>query len=377
MGLADGFTGFGSGPRRLPFETLAVTTMTQISQEHPGLAPMLGLPAGIVGLGHYVPPNSVSNQDLESLLNTTDEWITSRTGIRARRRVTPDLATSDLAVEAGRRALSDAGLDPLQIDLVIVASMTPDQPMPCTACIVQERLGCKKAGAFDINVSCSGFAYALATGAQFVASGTARYVLVVGADVMSKIVDWTDRATCVLFGDGAGAVVLGPVKPGYGVLSCHLGADGSGQDALKVPAGGSRVPRLTPNVPDHDFFLQMDGKEVFRFAVQVMGGAALKVLEKVGLGSKDVALFIPHQANIRIIEAATKRLGLPKEKVFVNLEHYGNTSCGSIPLAMSEARDQGRFQIGDLVVLVGFGGGLSWGAVALRWCGTGVQTTAV
>lgn len=332
---------------------------------------MPGVPVGILGLGHFVPPRIVTNSELESLIDTTDEWITSRTGIRERRQADPSMATSDLAIEAGRAALKDSGLDPMQIDLVIVATMTPDQPMPCTACIVQDRLGCKQAGAFDLNVACSGFAYALAVGSQFVASGTARHVLVVGADVMTKVINWKDRATCVLFGDGAGAVVLGPTRSGFGVLSCHLGADGSGGPYLQVPAGGSRIPHNTPDVPESDFYLQMEGKEVFRFAVQVMGNAALAALKKAGLSSDDVSLFIPHQANTRIIEAATKRLRLPSDKVFVNLERYGNTSCGSIPLALSEARDQGRFGVGDVIVVVGFGGGLSWGAVVLRWSGTG------
>lgn len=334
---------------------------------------MNGQPVGILGVGHFVPPTIVTNRDLEAEVETSDDWIRSRTGIHARRRAEPEVATSDLGCEAALRALADAGVSPDQIDLIVVGTMTPDSPMPATACLIQRKLGATRAGAFDVNIACSGFAYALTVGAQFVATGTARYVLVVGADVMTRLMNWKDRTTCVLFGDGAGAVVLGAVPQGYGILSCHLGADGRGAHHLRVTAGGSRLPHNSPAVVPEDFYLQMDGKEVFRFAVQVMGQAAHTVLEKAGLTTADVSLFIPHQANTRIIEAATKRLGLPAERVFVNLQHYGNTSCGSIPLALSEARDQGRMKVGDVLVLVGFGGGLSWGAVALRWNGTGVN----
>lgn len=324
-------------------------------------------PVGVVGLGHYVPERIVPNSELETIVDTSDDWIRSRTGIVNRRRAEPEVASSDLGAEAARRALADAGIQAEELDMIIVGTMTADSAMPATACIIQDKLGAYNCGAFDVSIACSGFAYALAVGAQFVATGTARKVLVVGADVMTRVLNFEDRTTCVLFGDGAGAVVLAPVEEGFGVLSVSLGADGRGGKHLIIPAGGGRIPHNTPGVNPADFYLQMDGKEVFKFAVQTMGKAALAAVEKAGLKPDDVTLFIPHQANIRIIEAATKRLGLPRERVFVNLENYGNTSCGSIPLALSEARDQGRLKKGDIVVLVGFGGGLSWGAVALRW----------
>lgn len=325
-------------------------------------------PVGILGIGHYLPERIVRNQDLPVELQTSDDWITSRTGIKARRVAQPEQATSDLATAAGRKALADAKVDASEIDLILVATMTPDCPMPNTATIVQEKLGAFKAGAMDVNVACSGFAYALTAGSQFVASGLNRRVLVIGADVMTRVVDWKDRSTCVLFGDGAGAVLLGPIDdPSLGILSVHLGADGRGGKHLRVPAGGSRLPHNSPTAKAEDFFLQMDGKEVYRFAVQVIGQAAEQSLRKAGLAPSDVKLFIPHQANSRIIEAAAKRLGLRSEQVFINVEHYGNTSCGSIPIALSEAVEQKRFTLGDVVVMVGFGGGLSWGAITLRW----------
>lgn len=326
-------------------------------------------PVGILGVGHFVPEEVVTNQDLAQFVDTTDEWIVGRTGIRARRRARPDQATSDLAVEAARRALSASGTKAEELDLIIVATMTPDCPMPATASMVQHRLGASKAGGFDLNIACSGFVYALVTGAQFVASGTFRRVLVVGADCMTRLMNWKDRSTCVLFGDGAGAVVLGPVQPEYGIVGIHTGVNGAGGPNLTVKAGGSRLPSWSEGVNAGDYYLQMEGPEVFRFAVSVMGEAAVKALENGGLTPQEVSLFIPHQANARIIEAARKRLNLPHERVFSNVELYGNTSCGSVPLALSEALEQGRIKDGDLLVLVGFGGGLSWASVALRWGG--------
>ncbi len=324
-------------------------------------------PVGVLGLGHYVPEKILTNAELETILETSDEWIRTRTGIHERRVAAEGQNASDLGTLAARRALEDAGIAADQLDLIVVGTMTPDTIMPATACRIQHNLGAHQSGAFDVSVACSGFAYAMATGAQFVKSGVYRYVLVIGADTMSRVMNWNDRTTCVLFGDGAGAVVLGPVDEGEGVLSCCLGADGSGGDHLQIPAGAGALPGGTEGVAREDFNLQMNGKEVFRFAVSALGDAALSAVEKAGLSSEDVSLFIPHQANIRIIKSAAKRLGVPQEKVFVNLERYGNTSCASIPLALSEARDQGRLAKGDLVVLVGFGGGLAWGAVALRW----------
>jgi 3-oxoacyl-[acyl-carrier-protein] synthase-3 len=326
-------------------------------------------PVGILGVGHFVPEEIVTNHDLAKFVDTTDEWIVGRTGIRARRRARPDQATSDLAIEAARQALAAANTRAEELDLIIVATMTPDCPMPATASIVQHRLGASKAGGFDLNIACSGFVYALVTGAQFVTSGTYQRVLVIGADCMTRLMNWKDRSTCVLFGDGAGAVVLGPVQPGCGILGVHTGVNGAGGPSLTVKAGGSRLPSWSEGINPGEFFLQMEGPEVFRFAVSVMGEAAIKALDNAGLEPEEVALFIPHQANARIIEASRKRLGLPHQRVFSNVEHYGNTSCGSVPIALSEALEQNRIKDGDLVVLVGFGGGLSWASVALRWGG--------
>ncbi|MBN9420273.1 3-oxoacyl-ACP synthase [bacterium SCN 62-11] len=326
-------------------------------------------PVGILGVGHFVPEEIVTNADLTKFVDTSDEWIVSRTGIRARRRAAPHQATSDLAVEAGRRALQAAGTRAEDLDLIIVATMTPDCPMPATSTMVQHQLGATRAGGFDLNIACSGFVYALITGAQFVASGTFRRVLVIGADCMTRLMNWKDRSTCVLFGDGAGAVVLGPVEPGYGIVGIHAGVNGAGGPSLTVNAGGSRMPSWSEGVDSSDYYLQMEGPEVFRFAVSVMGEAAIKALENGGFTPDQVSLFIPHQANARIIEASRKRLNLPHERVFSNVEHYGNTSCGSVPLALSEALEQGRIQDGDLIALVGFGGGLSWASAAIRWGG--------
>lgn len=327
-------------------------------------------PVGILGVGHFVPEEILTNAELAKFVDTSDEWIVSRTGIRARRRASADQATSDLAVQAGRRALEASGTSAEELDLIIVATMTPDCPMPATAALVQHQLGATRAGAFDLNIACSGFVYALITGAQFVASGTFRRVLVIGADCMTRLMNWKDRSTCVLFGDGAGAVVLGEVEAGFGIVGVHTGVNGAGGPSLTVNAGGSRLPSWSEGVDASDYYLQMEGPEVFRFAVSVMGEAAIKALENGGLTPDQVSLFIPHQANARIIEASRKRLSLPHERVFSNVEHYGNTSCGSVPLALSEALEQGRIQNGDLIALVGFGGGLSWASAAIRWGGT-------
>jgi 3-oxoacyl-[acyl-carrier-protein] synthase-3 len=326
-------------------------------------------PVGILGVGHFVPEEILSNAELAKFVDTSDEWIFGRTGIRARRRAAAHQATSDLAVEAGRRALHASGTPAEELDLIIVATMTPDCPMPATSALVQHQLGATRAGAFDLNIACSGFVYALITGAQFIASGTFRRVLVIGADCMTRLMNWKDRSTCVLFGDGAGAVVLGPTQPGRGIVGVHTGVNGAGGPSLTVNAGGSRLPSWSEGVNPGDFYLQMEGPEVFRFAVSVMGEAAIKALDNGGLTPDQVSLFIPHQANARIIEASRKRLNLPPERVFSNVEHYGNTSCGSVPIALSEALEQGRIQDGDLIVLVGFGGGLSWASAAIRWGG--------
>lgn len=322
----------------------------------------------ITGVGMYAPERVLTNQDLEKLVETSDEWIFSRTGIRERRIAAPDQATSDLAFPAANDALRRANLDASDLDLVIVATCTGDMgSFPATASLLQDRLGAKASAAFDVAAVCSGFVYALDVAAQYVQTGRYDNVLVVGAETMSKVIDWSDRNTCVLFGDGAGAVVVQPGPEDTGILGSVLGSDGSGAGLLNVPAGGSRNP-LTPALMEQkQQFMMMKGREVFRFAVEIMGEAAVQALETVGLAPSDVDLFIPHQANIRIIDSAAKRLDLPREKVYVNVDRYGNTSAASVPLALCEAWQAGRIKPGDLVVTVGFGAGLTWGANVIRW----------
>lgn len=325
--------------------------------------------AGILAVAHYAPEKVLTNKELEGTLDTTDEWITSRTGIRQRHIAAKHETSSSLGYEAALRALAAAGLKPNDLDLIIAATMTPDTTLPATACRIQGKLGAHNAGAFDVSIACSGYAYALAMGLGYVACGMAQKVLVVGADVMSRVMNWKDRSTCVLFGDGAGAAILGEVLPGYGLLAQDLGADGSGGQHLTIPAGAGAQPPKANYTSGEDFTLHMNGPEVFRFAVHAMGRSAAKAAQQAGLTPQDIALFVPHQANMRIIDAAAKRLGVPKERVFVNLERYGNTSCGSIPIALSEATKQGRLQDGDHLVLVGFGGGLAWASLVFRWGG--------
>lgn len=327
---------------------------------------------GILAVSHYVPEKILSNKELEKTLETTDEWIRSRTGIEERRVASEEETTASLATVASRRVLEKAGLEPEQLDLIIVATMTPDSILPAIACRVQAALGAKKAGAFDVSIACSGYAYALAMGCGYVSSGMAKRVLVVGADVMTRVMDWTNRGTCVLFGDGAGACLLGEVEEGYGLIAQELGSDGGGAEHLMIPAGAGAKPPGSDGLEQQDFTLQMNGREVFKFAVQVMGNAAVAAAEKAGISADDIDLFIPHQANNRIIESAAKRLGLPMERVFVNVHKYGNTSCASIPLALSEAVEQDRVKPGELLLLVGFGGGLAWGALVFRWGGVPV-----
>jgi 3-oxoacyl-[acyl-carrier-protein] synthase-3 len=321
---------------------------------------------GILGTGSRVPDTVVTNADLERRLNTTDEWISTRTGIKARRIVADNEASSDLAIAAARAALEDAAIDASEIDLLIVCTLTPDYLMPATAVLVQEAIGAGRCAAFDLNAACSGFCYALDVATHMIAGGAYRRGLVIGAEVMSRTLDWEDRSTCVLFGDAAGAVVLGPVDHG-GVLGSVLGADGRGASLLYIPGGGFKEPLSTEAIASKRNCMSMKGREVYRFAVQVMGDAAACALERCGLTPADVSLFVPHQANIRIIESAARRLGLPFEKVFVNLDKYGNTSAASIPLALDEAVREGRIHEGDIVVAVGFGAGLTWGANVIRW----------
>jgi 3-oxoacyl-[acyl-carrier-protein] synthase-3 len=327
-----------------------------------------GLVPGISGLGVHVPERVLTNYDLERMVDTSDAWIIERTGIRERRLAAPGECTSDLAVKAARKALDAAGLPAAAVELIIVATATPDMLFPATACLVQDRLGARQAAAFDLEAGCSGFIYGLAVGAQFIRAGAYKNVLVIGADTLSKITNWKDRATCVLFGDGAGAAVLQPVEPPRGILSVYLRADGSGADLLKLPAGGSRLPASAETVRGDLHYLAMNGREIFKFAVRAMGEAAVEALRRAGIRQEEVDCFIPHQANIRIIDALAKRLSLPPDKVVVNVDRYGNTSAASIPLALYEAVSAGKVKPGEsLVLAVAFGAGLTWGALVLRY----------
>lgn len=323
--------------------------------------------AGILGTGSYVPEKILTNEDLEKVVETSDEWIVSRTGIRERRICSEHQAASDLAYEASLKALKAAGISAEQVELIIVATVTPDTTFPSTANVLQNRLGARKAASFDLAAACSGFLYGITTATQFIQNGLYRYALVIGVECLSKILDWTDRNTCVLFGDGAGAAVLGRVEDGYGFLSFELGSDGGGGDLLKLPAGGSRLPASEKTVANRQHFVHMAGSDVFKFAVRVMGSSAEAVMEKAGITKQDIDFLVPHQANSRIIDAAVKRLGLSKDKVVVNLDRYGNMSAASIPVALDEAVQDGKIQEGNHLVLVGFGGGLTWGATVLRW----------
>ncbi|WP_211746037.1 beta-ketoacyl-ACP synthase III [Paenibacillus sp. Marseille-Q4541] len=324
-------------------------------------------PVGVIGTGKYVPERILTNQDMEKMMDTNDEWIVSRTGIRERHIAAPEQATSDLAYEAAKAAAASAGIKHEDIELIIVATVTPDSAFPSTACILQDKLGAKGAAAFDLSAACSGFVYGLATATSFIQTGMYNNALVIGADCLSRITDYTDRNTSVLFGDGAGAVILGEVPEGRGFKSFDLGAEGSGGPLLNLQAGGSRFPASEETVANKQHYIYMNGREVFKFAVRVMGTATIDVLEKAGIGKEDVDLFIPHQANIRIIQSAMQRLELPEEKVVINVDKYANTSAASIPLALVEAAEEGRMKPGDKVLMVGFGGGLTWGASVLVW----------
>lgn len=324
--------------------------------------------AQITGWGMSVPDRVVTNDDLARAVETSDEWIYSHTGIRERRLAHGERdTTATLATRAARNALLVADIDPSQLDLVIVATVTPEYAFPSTASVVQDALGADHAGAFDLSAGCSGFLYALNMASQAVRSGGARTVLVIGAETLSKITDWTDRNTCVLFGDGAGAVVVSVCDQECGVLGTVVGSDGSGGEALVLPAGGSHCPASIDSVSRGDHFIKMNGREVFRFATRVIPKATEEVLAKVGWQTEDLSLIIPHQANIRIIESAAKRLNLPDERFFVNLDRFGNTSSASVPIALCEAIEEGRVRAGDKLVLVGFGAGLTWAAAAISW----------
>ncbi len=308
--------------------------------------------AGIIGIGRCLPEDILTNMDLEKRMDTSDEWIRTMTGIEERRIAKDDQDTSHMALEAAKQAIKDAAIDPADIGMILVATVTPDQPFPSVACMIQQELGAKHAAAMDVSAACAGFMYGAVTAKQFIESDVYKYVLVVGVEKLSKITDWEDRNTAVLFGDGAGAVVMGKVSEGRGILAFELGADGTGGKHL---------------YQDQEDHLIMNGREVFKFAVRQMGESAINVIEKAGLVKEDVDFLVPHQANIRIMEASRTRLDLPIEKMSKTIHKYGNTSAASIPISIVEDVEEGRIKDDDVVVMVGFGGGLTWGAIAMRW----------
>ena len=325
--------------------------------------------AAITSLGCYVPERVLTNADLEKMVDTNDAWIQTRTGIRERRIVEPGTGTSELAARAAQEALDRRGIGAEEVDLIIVATVTPDMMFPATACLVQDKLKATKAWGFDLSAACSGFVYALSAGAQFVVAGTHQKVLVIGADVMSSIVDYQDRATCILFGDAAGAVLLEPSQDGTGIIDFLNEVDGSGAGYLSMLAGGSLRPASHETVDKRMHFLRQDGAPVFKYAVRKFAEVSLRLLERNGVKPSELGLFVPHQANVRIIDAARERLGLPEERVVKNIEKYGNTTAATIPLALGNALDQGRLQKGDLVLLAAVGAGFTVGSLLLRWSG--------
>ena len=323
--------------------------------------------AMISGTGAYVPTRVLTNKELESVIDTTAEWIESRTGIRERRIASPEQATSDLSYPAAKQAIEAAGLQPADLDAIIVCTVTPDMLFPSTACIIQGQLGAHNAIAFDLGAACTGFVYGLQLAKQAIESGSWRHVLIVGAETLSRIVNWQDRNTCVLFGDGAGAAVVSADGKGPRILGVHLGADGTAGDVLTLPAGGSRLPASLESVNGRRHYVHMNGQEVYKFAVRIVEEACGQLLAKLGLGFEAVDYYIPHQANLRIIEGFAKRLKLSPEKIAVNLDRYGNMSSASIPVALHEEFGAVRLRTGDKVMLVGFGGGLTWGSCLLEW----------
>jgi 3-oxoacyl-[acyl-carrier-protein] synthase-3 len=325
------------------------------------------LKAEIKSLATYVPPRLLTNADLEKLVETSNEWILQRTGIRERHIVDPGVATSDLAKEAATTAIAKAGLTPDDIDLIVVGTVTPDMLFPSTACLVQDKIGARRAWGFDLSAACSAFTYSLTVGAQMIVAGAAKHVLVIGADVMSSIIDYTDRATCVLFGDGAGAVVLGAAQDGYGIIDFEHHVDGSGGPALCMPAGGSRQPASHETVDQRLHFVKQEGQTVFKFAVRNTGDVCERLLRRNNLAAADIDLFVSHQANRRIILSAAERLGLPEEKVIINIDRFGNTTAATIPLALNDAVASGRLKKGDTILLASVGAGFTVGAVLVRW----------
>lgn len=321
---------------------------------------------GIIGLGCYVPKKVLTNKDLEGMVDTSDEWITSRTGIKERHIAASNESTSILASNAAQEALKNAKIKAEDLDLVIVATITPDMPFPATACFVQDILGAKNAACFDISAACAGFVYGLVVAQQFISTGAYKNALVIGSEKLSCVTDWKDRNTCVLFGDGAGAAVLAPVENG-GILSSYLGSEGSLSELLMLPAGGSKRPASKETVENREHFIKMRGNEVFKLAVKIMSDAACKALKKCELGVDDIDCFIPHQANKRILDAVARKMRLPLEKIYFNVASYGNMSSASTAVALCEAYHAGRIKGGDVVVLDAFGAGLVWGSCVIQW----------
>jgi len=324
--------------------------------------------AVVTGTGAYLPPKVMTNHDFEKLVDTSDEWITTRTGIKERRIAEPDQASSDLAAEAGRQAIENAGLKPEDIDLIIVATVTPDHLFPSTACRVQAEIGCTNASAFDLLAACSGFCYVMNLAAGHIAAGMADRILVIGVEVLSKFINYQDRTSCILFGDGAGAAVLEAAnEDGRGFVYGHMGADGTGGDMMIIPAGGSAMQASAETVAESKHAIELHGREVFRFAVNKMSWLIEDAARGCGVTTQDIAVLVPHQVNTRIIVPAAARAGFPEDRIVVNIDKYGNTSGASVAIALHEANEEGRMEPGDLVVLIGFGGGLTWSSAALRW----------
>lgn len=329
---------------------------------------MLSKSVGIIGTGSYLPDNIVTNHDLEKIVDTSDEWIRERTGIEQRRIAPEGINASHMATEAAKRALAAAQMSPEDIDCIIVATLTGDMSIPSTACLVQANLGATQAAAFDLGAACSGYVYSLITASSYINSGMFKNVLVIGVEVLSRVVNWEDRSTCVLFGDGAGAAVVSSVEEGYGLLGMDMGADGTGGMHLCIPSSGTALIPNDERRKEGLTFVHMNGQEVYKFAVKTMGKTVLKALERAGMELEDLDFFIPHQANKRIIDSAANRLKMTADKVFVNLPKYGNTSAASIAIALDEAVREGHLKKGDTLALAGFGAGLTWGSIVMKWC---------
>jgi 3-oxoacyl-[acyl-carrier-protein] synthase-3 len=326
-----------------------------------------GLRAHITGWGRYVPSHVLTNADIERMVDTNDEWIVARTGIRERRVAAADETTASMASVAALRAIHTAGIAPADIDLILLATLTPDYWMPSTAALVKEAIGNTRAAAMDVAAACSGFVYAFATAQAYISSGMARHVLVIGAELLTRFLDYTDRSTCILFGDGAGAVVLSASEEPGGSLGVELTTEPQGAYMIWLPAGGAKSPPSAETIARGEHYIRMEGRETYRFATKTMATTALESVRKAGLAAEDIALFIPHQANVRIVEAVAKGLDLPMERMYVNLDRYGNTSAASVPIALAEAVAEGRIQVGDNVTMVAFGAGFTSGAVTVEW----------